>query len=102
MKIFLSIIAMGLATQFTRFFPFLLFSKKEPPNWLLVGARLIPGAVMLTLVLTSLPLTFSDSLFKLQWLAAVFVVLLHLTFKHPLISIFGGTGVYMLLLHLFA
>lgn len=102
MKIFLAILAMGIATQFTRFFPFLLFSKKEPPKWLLIGARLIPGSVMLTLVLTSLPLSLEDETFGVQWIAATIVVLLHLAFKHPLISIFGGTGAYMLLLHLIA
>ncbi len=101
MKILLSILAMGIATQFTRFFPFLLFSKKEPPKWLIIGARLIPGSVMLTLVLTSLPLSFEDNTSLLQWIAATIVVFLHLTFKHPLISIFGGTGAYMLILHLF-
>lgn len=101
MKIFLAIMAMGIATQLTRFFPFLLFSKKEPPKWLLVGAKLIPGAVMLTLVLTTLPLTIADKTIWLQWSGAAIVIVLHLIFKHPLISIFGGTGAYMLLLHLF-
>lgn len=100
MKMILSILAMGIATQFTRFFPFLLFSKRKAPDWLIQGARLIPGAVMLTLVLTSLPLSVSDDGFKLKWIAAAAVITLHLIFKHPLISIFGGTGLYMLLLQL--
>ncbi|MGL1890472.1 MAG: AzlD domain-containing protein [Spirochaetaceae bacterium] len=100
MRIFLAILAMGIATQLTRVFPFLLFSKREAPRWLLTGAKLIPGAVMLTLVLTSLPLSVAAQNFKLQWLGAASVVTLHLLFKHPLVSIFGGTAVYMLLLQL--
>ncbi len=101
MKILLAVIVMGAATLFTRFFPFLLFSKKEPPKWLVSGARLIPGAVMLTLVITNLPLNISNDNFTLQWIGAFLVIILHLLFKHPLISIFGGTILYMLLLHLF-
>lgn len=101
MRIFLAILAMGIATQITRAFPFLLFNKKEPPKWLLTGAKLIPGAVMLTLVLTSLPLKVTNDGFILQWIAAAVVVALHLLFKHPLVSIFGGTGIYMLLLNIF-
>lgn len=100
-RIILAILIMGIATQITRFFPFILFSKKEAPNWLIAGARLIPGAVMLTLVLTSLPLNnFNNLETWLQYLSAVVVVFLHLLFKHPLISIFGGTAFYMLLLQL--
>jgi len=100
-KIILAILAMGIATSITRFFPFIIFSKKEPPKWLLSGAKLIPGAVMLTLVLTSLPLNISSDQSTLKWIGAGIVVLLHLLFKHPLISIFGGTASYMLLLSLF-
>ena len=100
MRIVLSILAMGLATLFTRFFPFILFSKREAPKWLLTGAKLIPGAVMLTLVLTSLPLTLFGTESQLQWISAGAVVTLHLIFKHPLVSIFGGTAIYMLLLQL--
>lgn len=101
MRIIIAIIVMGLATQITRFFPFLLFSKKEAPAWLLMGARLIPGAVMLTLVLTSLPLnSLTESSSILQIISGVIVVILHLLFKHPLVSIFGGTAIYMVLLQL--
>lgn len=100
MKIFLSIVAMAVATQFTRFFPFVIFKRKEPPKWLISGARLIPGAVMLTLVLTSLPLDIAVDSNYLQWIGALIVVVLHLLFKHPLVSIFGGTGIYMFLLYI--
>ncbi|MBN2616757.1 MAG: AzlD domain-containing protein [Spirochaetales bacterium] len=100
MRIVLSIIAMGIATQITRFFPFVIFKRHNAPKWLLTGAKLIPGAVMITLVLTSLSLDFSATQTGLQWISAAAVVILHLLFKHPLISIFGGTALYMLLLQL--
>ena len=101
MKILFAVLAMTIATQLTRFFPFLLFKRRDPPKWLLNGAKLIPGAVMLTLVLTSLPLDFTVRSDYLQWAGAGIVITLHLIFRHPLVSIFGGTGIYMFLLHLF-
>lgn len=100
-RIIIAIVVMTAATQFTRAFPFLLFSKRKPPQWLLSGARLIPGAVMTVLVLTSLPLNIgelSDGGW-MPWAGAAVVTVLHLLFRHPLVSIFGGTAVYMLLLN---
>ena len=103
LRIIIAIAVMTAATQLTRFFPFLLFSRREPPKWLLTGARLIPGAVMTVLVVSCLPhnlnISFPETWIPLAGVAAV--SLLHLLFKHPLVSIFGGTAVYMVLLHFF-
>ncbi|OQY36705.1 MAG: hypothetical protein B6229_09515 [Spirochaetaceae bacterium 4572_7] len=101
MKIVLAIVAMSVATLFTRAFPFILFSRREPPKWLIKGAKLIPGAVMITLVITSLPINITTTQDFLPWIAALFVIFLHLLFKHPLVSIFGGTAIYMVMLQLF-
>ena len=103
LKMISAIAVMAAATLLTRAFPFLLFSRRKPPLWLVTGARLIPGAVMTVLVVTSLPHSL-DFAAPTTWipLAGVAVVsALHLIFKHPLISIFGGTGIYMSLLHFF-
>ena len=104
LKIIIAIAVMTAATQLTRFFPFLLFSRREPPKWLLSGARLIPGAVMTVLVVSSIPrsLNLVSPETWIPWAGVAAVSILHLCFKHPLISIFGGTGAYMLLLHFFA
>lgn len=101
MRIILSIIIMILATQITRAFPFILFSKKEPPKWLLNGAKFVPGAVMLSLVLTSMQEKIQQTENFLVLYASLSVIALHILFKHPLISIFGGTTIYMVLLHFF-
>ncbi len=111
----LAIAAMTAATQITRWFPFLLFSRRRPPDRLLRGARLIPGAVMAVLVLTSLPFpenpagipgladpasalaALSDPALWRPWLCAAAAAGLHLIFRQPLISIFGATGLYMVL-----
>ena len=95
--------AMGLVTLFTRAFPFLLFSGRKAPEKFLKGARLIPGAVMTVLVLTCLPLSLkvTDTSVIFPWIGAAVVVAVHLKFRNSLLSIFGGTAVYMSLLHFF-
>lgn len=102
-KMIIAIAVMTLATQLTRWFPFLLFSRRKPPQWLLTGSRLIPGAVMMVLVVYSMPhnLHFALPATWIPWAGIAVVSILHLLFKHPLVSIFGGTGVYMSLLHFF-
>ena len=104
LNMIIAIAVMTLATQLTRFFPFLLFSKHKPPQWLLTGSRLIPGAVMMVLVIYSMPhnFRFAEPETWIPWTGVAVVSTLHLLFRHPLISIFGGTGVYMLLLHFVA
>ena len=100
-KIIIAIAVMTAATQLTRWFPFLLFSKKEPPRRLIESSRLIPGAVMTVLVVTSLPRSIHITQPEnwMPWAGAAVVSVLHLLFRHPLVSIFGGTAFYMLLLH---
>ncbi len=101
LNILLAILVMGFATQLTRAFPFILFSRRKPPGWLLKGARLIPGAVMTVLVITSLPInsTVTAPATWMPWAGVGIVATLHLIFRHPLVSIFGGTGVYMALVY---
>ena len=103
LNIIIAIAVMTLATQLTRFFPFLLFSKRQPPQWLLTGSRLIPGAVMMVLVIYSMPhnLNFTEAATWVPLAGVAAVSILHILFKHPLISIFGGTALYMTLLHFF-
>ena len=102
-RIITAILVMAAATLLTRAFPFLLFSGKEPPERFLKGARLIPGAVMTILVITSLPISIKLNLPKvwMPWAGVASTAALHLLFRHPLVSIFGGTGIYMTLLHFF-
>ena len=102
-KVIIAAITMGIVTLFTRAFPFLLFSGRKAPEKFLRGARLIPGAVMAVLVLTSLPLSLeiTENSVIFPWIGAAVVVAVHLKFRNALLSIFGGTAVYMSLLHFF-
>ena len=101
--IFIAVLAMGFVTLLTRAFPFMIFAKKHPPELFLKGARLIPGAVMTVLVMTSLPLTDISARpgFLIPWISGAVVAVLHLIKKNALLSIFGGTAVYMTLLNFF-
>ncbi|MDC7126554.1 MAG: AzlD domain-containing protein [Spirochaetales bacterium] len=103
LRIIIAIAVMTAATMLTRFFPFIIFSKKEPPKWMLSGAKLIPGAVMMVLVVTSLPHNLAIRIPEtwIPFAGVASVTILHLIFKHPLVSIFGGTTIYMLLLNFF-
>jgi branched-subunit amino acid transport protein AzlD len=98
----LGVLAMALATVFTRAFPFLLFRRRQAPEWLIRGARLIPGAVMVVLVFTSLPISRNLGAPELwiPWSAVLLTAGLHLAFRHPLFSIVGGTAFYMILSNL--
>lgn len=102
-NVLIAALAMGFVTLLTRAFPFLLFSKKHPPERFLKGARFIPGAVMTVLVLTSLPLKINliDPAAAIPWAACLSVVVFHVLWKNALLSIFGGTAFYMALLYFF-
>ena len=99
----LAIVAvMAAATYATRALPFLLFSRRKPPALLSIVARYLPAAVMTILVAGSFRgIDFAappHGLFELA--AAAFTAALHLWKRNTLLSIAGGTLLYMLLIRL--
>lgn len=89
-----------LATMLTRFLPFLLFPADKPtPKYLQYLGKVLPAAVFGLLVVYCLKnvdiLSGSHGIPEL--LAIAVVVALHLWKKQMLLSIAGGTVVYMLL-----
>lgn len=114
----LSILVMALVTFLTRVLPFLLFDRGEsPPKLVLYLGRVLPPAVIAMLIiycLRSPALTVSPELtenlaglwasvvsFFVGWapqlIAGAVVVVLHAWKKNNLLSIFGGTILYMIL-----
>ncbi len=89
----------GIIIYAERAFPFLLFSKKEPPAFLSVIEKYIPPMVMASLLFYCLKDTaFSSAQGFLPQLAALtLTTVLHLWKDNALISIFSGTALYMLL-----
>ena len=94
------IAVMALVTLLTRALPFLLFDRgKEPPKTILYLGRVLPPAVMAMLVVycfRSLALPAPLACLP-QLLAAAVVVGLHKWKHNTLLSIFGGTLLYMIL-----
>lgn len=83
-----------------RYLPFALFRKREVPDVVRYLGKILPMAVIATLVVYCLRGTDFSSLpgFVPPLSAAAITVLLHLWKKSTLLSVAGGTAVYMLLL----
>lgn len=94
------IAVMAAVTFLTRALPFLLFDRgKEPPRTILYLGRVLPPAVMAMLVVYCLRgIEFPGvSNWAPQVMAVGAVVLLHKWKHNTLVSIFGGTLLYMVL-----
>ena len=95
------LIAAGV-TLFTRALPFAVFGRKRAmPGAVRYLGGVLPGAIIAILVvycLKGLPAGGMEAAFQLGALAVT--AALHLWRRNTLLSIFGGTAVYMLLLRL--
>ena len=95
-----SVAVMALVTFLTRALPFVLFGRGEKiPDLVLYLGRVLPPAIIAMLIVYCLrgvsfarPAGWAPSL-----LAGGAAVLLHLWKGNDLLSIFGATGLYMLL-----
>ena len=89
----------GLIIFCERLFPFAVFSKRKPGKLIHIFERYIPPIVMLGLLIYSLRDVSFSSLN--QWLpqisAITFTIVTYLWKKNSLVSIFGGTIIYMIL-----
>ena len=96
----ITILMIVLGTMATRFLPFLLFPSGKPlPGFIRYLGRVLPGAVFGLLVVYSLKDTdiFSGSHGLPELIAVLAVIALHLARRQMLLSIAGGTIIYMLL-----
>ena len=96
----LIVAVVAIVTIALRFLPFFIFGgKRNTPEVILYLGKVLPYAIMGMLViycLRSIP-TGSIKVGAAQLIACVTVVLLHLWKRNTLISIIGGTAVYMIL-----
>ena len=96
-----SIAVMAVVTFLTRALPFLLFDRGDhPPRLILSLGRVLPPAIIAMLIVYCLKgVTFTT---PAGWapllIAGLTAVLLHLWKGNDLISIFGSTVLYMLLI----
>ena len=89
----------ALCTFLERYLPFALFERREIPSVVRYLGKILPMAVITTLVVYCLRGTeFSSAAACVpQLAAAAFTALVHLWRRNTLLSIFGGTLCYMLL-----
>lgn len=95
------IFLVALTTFLTRVLPFVLFPahKKTPKTVLYLGSVLPPAVIGLLVVYCLKTICFISVPFGLPELIAVFsVIVLHCLKRNNLISIFGGTFLYMFLI----
>ena len=93
----------AIATMLTRFLPFIIFRSDKPtPAFLSYLGKALPPAVFGMLVVYCLKsvslLAFPFGIPELIGVASVIV--LHLLFRKMLVSIAGGTVIYMILVNL--
>jgi branched-subunit amino acid transport protein AzlD len=95
-----ALLAMAAVTVLCRATPFLFFMRRRPPAVVDYLQRFIPPMIMTVLVLGSYKgISFgSPSLWVPSTAAGVAVAGLHLWKRNALVSIFGGTALYMLLI----
>lgn len=92
----------GLIIFCERLFPFALFSKRKPGKLIHIFERYIPPVVMIGLLIYSLrDIRFTSlSLWLPQISAITFTIVTYIWKKNSLLSIFGGTIVYMIMIRL--
>jgi branched-subunit amino acid transport protein AzlD len=97
LELFLAILVMSLVNLFTRVFPFLFFRKNELPKPLMFIEKFFPPTIMTILIFYTLKdINFALYPYGLKEIGAIFfTIVLHLSVKNYLISIFFGTIFYM-------
>ena len=99
-EMLLTVLAVALGTQITRWLPFLLFPEnRQPPAVVRQLGQLLPPAVMGLLVVYCLK-SVTPTAFPYgapEAIAIAVTALLHGWKRNVLLSIAGGTAVYMLL-----
>ncbi|MFR7590593.1 MAG: branched-chain amino acid transporter permease [Longibaculum sp.] len=87
-----------IGTVITRFLPFIIYpDKKTPPPFIQYLGRVLPNAVIGLLVIYSLKDSITHSYCLPEIIAISCVFILHKWKKSMLLSIAGGTIVYMFL-----
>lgn len=94
-----TIIVVVAGTMLTRFLPFIIFPEgKKPPAYISYLGTVLPYAVIGLLVVYCLKDTFAGKYFVIPEMIAVSsIVVLHKWRKNTLLSIGGGTVLYMFL-----
>ena len=92
------ILVMAVGTALLRFLPFLVYRKSTPPYIAYLGKVLPPALIGMLVIYCFKDVSFAAAPHGLpELIAAGCVVILHTWKRNSLISILGGTAIYMLL-----
>ena len=92
------ILVMAIGTALLRFLPFLVFRKFTPPYIAYLGKVLPPALIGMLVIYCFKDVSFAAAPHGLpELIAAGCVVILHAWKRNSLISILGGTAIYMVL-----
>ncbi len=98
----IQIAVMAVITAAIRFAPFALFPEgRKKPKFITYLGTVLPYAIIGMLVVYCFKnITFFEAPHGLpEILAGIIVVLLHIWKKNTLLSVFGGTAIYMVLIN---
>lgn len=98
-QVLLAVFLSGIIILTTRLLPFIIFSKKEVPLFVRFIERYAPSLIMAILFVYCLKdINFTGDSHGIEYLISIAsVAALHLTFKNSMVSIFGGTAIFILL-----
>ena len=101
-KLIISILIMAAITFGTRLAPFVIFGRGEKPPEIIIylGKYLPPAIITIIIVYCFKNVTLTSGNHAIPEVLASTVILLQLKLKNTMISIFTGTALYMVLLHL--
>ena len=95
------ILVMAGVTALLRFLPFLVFRRHTPPYIAYLGKVLPPALIGMLVIYCFKDVRFTTAPHGLpELIAAGSVVLLHVWKRSSLVSILGGTAIYMALVQL--
>ncbi len=98
----IQIAIMAIITALIRFAPFALFPEgRKKPKFITYLGTVLPYAIIGLLVVYCLKgISFVQAPYGLpEIIASIIVVLLHVWKKNTLLSVFGGTAIYMVLIN---
>ena len=90
----------AVCTLFERAFPFLMFRGEKVPGWVKYLGKVLPAAIIMTLIVYCLRSFGLSRALLPQLIACAVTVGLHLWRRNTLLSIAGGTVACMLLTQL--
>ncbi|WP_457605381.1 branched-chain amino acid transporter permease [Nitratifractor sp.] len=97
--LFAAVLVLAAGNLLTRAVPFLFFARHRPPGWVLFVERNFPPVILTILIFYTLEgVDFTRVPYGLKEISAISVTMaLHAWRSNYLLSIFGGTAFYMLL-----